>query len=197
MISSIDDQIIIAVNDDVLEVISFPLQSMKITLSYLSQTVMLNLIANDCPFPKLILGSGCLCPKGMEYNDHGECVECSLNYYSNSEFNSECRSCPYPRITLQKGSSDLDHCVCPLNTLDSIDSCLHCPHLAECGYGNLTGIEPGFRLNTDTWELDECTFGSIVMRILADHVMLTEICVNIVLKMLFQLGFTVLERNIC
>ncbi|KAL0229015.1 hypothetical protein GEMRC1_013635 [Eukaryota sp. GEM-RC1] len=94
----------------------------------------------------------------MEFNFLGECAMCPLNYYSNLEFNSECRSCYVPRITLQKGSSDLDHCVCPLNTLDSVDSCLPCPHLAECGYGNLTGIEPGFRLNTDTWELDECVF---------------------------------------
>ncbi|KAL0245262.1 hypothetical protein GEMRC1_009341 [Eukaryota sp. GEM-RC1] len=94
----------------------------------------------------------------MEFNFLGECVECPLNYYSNLEFNSECRSCLFPRITRQKGSSDLNQCVCPLNTLDSADSCLSCPHLAECGYGNLTGIQSGFRLNTDTWELDECVF---------------------------------------
>ncbi|KAL0245258.1 hypothetical protein GEMRC1_009337 [Eukaryota sp. GEM-RC1] len=118
----------------------------------------MNLITNDCHLPKLNSGHGCLCPKGMKFNFLGECVECPLNYYSNSQFNSECRSCPFPRVTLQKGSSDLDHCVCPLNTLDSVDSCLLCPHLAECGYGNLTGIQPGFRLNTDTWELDECVF---------------------------------------
>ncbi|KAL0245096.1 hypothetical protein GEMRC1_009176 [Eukaryota sp. GEM-RC1] len=141
-----------------LELVTSPLQSMTITLSYLSHTATIDLVSNDCHFPKLNSGHGCLCPKGMEFNYLGECVECFLNYFSNSEFNSECRSCSFPRITLQKGSSDLDHCVCPLNTLDSIDSCLPCPHLAECGYGNLTGIEPGFRLNTDTWELDECVF---------------------------------------
>ncbi|KAL0245018.1 hypothetical protein GEMRC1_009098 [Eukaryota sp. GEM-RC1] len=141
-----------------LEVIGPPLRPIVITLSYFSQSITLNLITNDCHLPKLNSGHGCLCPKGMEFNFLGECVECSLNYYSNSEFNSECRSCHFPRITLQKGSSDLDQCVCPLNTLDSIDSCLPCPHLAECGYGNLTGIQSGFRLNTDTWELDECVF---------------------------------------
>ncbi|KAL0245367.1 hypothetical protein GEMRC1_009446 [Eukaryota sp. GEM-RC1] len=145
-------------DDRLLELVTSPLQSMTITLSYFSHTATIDLVSNDCHFPKLNSGHGCLCPKGMEFNYLGECVECFLNYYSNSEFNSECRSCPFPRITLQKGSSDLDHCVCPLNTLDSIDSCLPCPHLAECGYGNLTGIEPGFRLNTDTWELDECVF---------------------------------------
>ncbi|KAL0245015.1 hypothetical protein GEMRC1_009095 [Eukaryota sp. GEM-RC1] len=146
---------IVAIND-VVEIGSYPLQSLSVTVSYFSQSVTLKISANDCPFPKLNFGHGCLCPRGMEFNSLGECVECALNYYSNSEFNSECRSCPIPRITLQKGSSDLDHCICPLNTLDSIDSCLPCPHLAECGYGNLTGIEPGFRLNTDTWDLDEC-----------------------------------------
>ncbi|KAL0244826.1 hypothetical protein GEMRC1_008908 [Eukaryota sp. GEM-RC1] len=131
---------------------------MTITLSYSSQSTAVELVSNDCHLPKLNSGHGCLCPKGMEFNFLGECAKCSLNYYSNSEFNSECRPCSFPRITLQKGSSDLDHCVCPLNTLDSLDACLPCPHLAECGYGNLTGIEPGFRLNTDTWELDECVF---------------------------------------
>ncbi|KAL0244391.1 hypothetical protein GEMRC1_008475 [Eukaryota sp. GEM-RC1] len=129
---------------------------MTITFSYFARSATVDLVSNDCHFPKLNSGNGCLCPKGMEFNSLGECVECALNYYSNSEFNSECRSCPYPRVTLQKGSSDLDHCVCPLNTLDSVDACLPCPHLAECGYGNLTGIEPGFMLNNVTWELDEC-----------------------------------------
>ncbi|KAL0244319.1 hypothetical protein GEMRC1_008403 [Eukaryota sp. GEM-RC1] len=155
---STDGQAILTVTSDFLEIITYPLHSMTLTVSYFSQSITLEIIANDCHFPKLNSDHVCLCPKGMEFNFHGECVECHVNYYSNSEFNSECRSCPYPRITLQKGSSDLDHCVCPLNTLDSVDSCLPCPHLAECGYGNLTGIEPGFRLNTDTWELDECVF---------------------------------------
>ncbi|KAL0244693.1 hypothetical protein GEMRC1_008775 [Eukaryota sp. GEM-RC1] len=153
-----DTSVLHVVNGSTLEIIGPPHQSMTITLSYLSQSTTIDLVSNDCHFPKLNSRHGCLCPKGMEFNSLGECVECSLNYYSHFEFNSECRSCPFPRITLQKGSSDLDHCVCPLNTLDSIDSCLPCPHLAECGYGNLTAIEPGFRLNTDTWELDECLF---------------------------------------
>ncbi|KAL0244186.1 hypothetical protein GEMRC1_008271 [Eukaryota sp. GEM-RC1] len=153
-----DTSVLHVVNGSTLEIIGPPHQSMTITLSYLSQSTTIDLVSNDCHFPKLNSRHGCLCPKGMEFNSLGECVECSLNYYSHFEFNSECRSCPFPRITLQKGSSDLDHCVCPLNTLDSIDSCLPCPHLAECGYGNLTAIEPGFRLNTDTWELDECNF---------------------------------------
>ncbi|KAL0244809.1 hypothetical protein GEMRC1_008891 [Eukaryota sp. GEM-RC1] len=191
-----DTSVLHVVNGSTLEIIGPPRQSMTITLSYSSQSATVGLVTNDCHFPKLNSGHGCLCPKGMEFNFLGECVECPLNYFSNSEFNSECRSCHFPRITLQKGSSDLDHCVCPLNTLDSVDSCLPCPHLAECGYGNLTGIESGFRLNTDTWELDECVFCSIVMRILADHVMLMEICVNIVLKMLFLVEFIVLEKNI-
>ncbi|KAL0245942.1 hypothetical protein GEMRC1_007158 [Eukaryota sp. GEM-RC1] len=156
--SSSNDQAIIVVVDDMLEVISYPLQSMTITLSYFAQFETVNLLTNDCRFPKLNSRDRCLCSKGMEFNFLGECVECSLNYYSNLEFNSECRSCPFPRITLQKGSSDLDHCVCPLNTLDSVGSCLPCLHLPECGFGNLTGIEPGFRLNTDTWELDDCVF---------------------------------------
>ncbi|KAL0244509.1 hypothetical protein GEMRC1_008593 [Eukaryota sp. GEM-RC1] len=146
------------VNESTLQIIGPPRQSMTITISYLSHSATSNLVSNDCHFPKLNSGHGCLCSKGMEFNSLGECVECSLNYYSSSEFNSECRSCSFPRVTLQKGSSDLVQCVCPLNTLDSVDSCLPCPHLAECGYGNLTGIEPGFRLNTDTWELDECVF---------------------------------------
>ncbi|KAL0244594.1 hypothetical protein GEMRC1_008676 [Eukaryota sp. GEM-RC1] len=154
--TSIDDHIVLVVLADSVEINSFPLQSMSISISYLSQSVTLKIRANDCHFPKLNSGHGCLCSKGMEFNSLGECVECALNYYTNSEFNSECRSCIIPRITLQKGSSHLDQCICPLNTLDSIDSCLPCPHLAECGYGNLTGIEPGFRLKTDTWELDEC-----------------------------------------
>ncbi|KAL0244763.1 hypothetical protein GEMRC1_008845 [Eukaryota sp. GEM-RC1] len=141
-----------------LEIIGPPLEPLLITLSYFSQSIALNLVSNDCDLPKLNSEQRCFCPKGMEFNFVGECIECALNSYSNLEFNSECRSCPFPRITLQKGSSDLDQCVCPLNTLDSIDSCLPCPHLAECGYGNLTGIQPGFRLNTDTWELDECAF---------------------------------------
>ncbi|KAL0245220.1 hypothetical protein GEMRC1_009299 [Eukaryota sp. GEM-RC1] len=153
-----NDQVVLSVVNDVLEIISYPRQSVLITLSYLSQSITLNLITNDCRLPKLNSQQRCLCPKGMEFNFFGECVECPLNYYSNLEFNSECRSCPFPRITLQKGSSDLDQCVCPLKTLDSIDSCLPCPHLAECGYGNLTGIQSGFRLNTDTWELVECVF---------------------------------------
>ncbi|KAL0233219.1 hypothetical protein GEMRC1_011964 [Eukaryota sp. GEM-RC1] len=145
-------------NQTALEIIGMPLQFVTLTFSYFSQSETITLITNDCRMPKLNSGHGCLCPKGMEFNFLGECVECSLNYYSNLEFNSECRSCSFPRITLQNGSSDLHHCVCPLNTLDFVDSCLPCPHLAECGYGNLTGIEPGFRLNTDTWELDECVF---------------------------------------
>ncbi|KAL0228639.1 hypothetical protein GEMRC1_013259 [Eukaryota sp. GEM-RC1] len=140
-----------------LEIVGPPLQSMTITFSFMSQSLILNLVTNDCHFPKLNSGHGCFCPIGMEFNFLGECVECPLNFYSNLDTNLECRTCPFPRITLQKGSSDLD-CVCPFNTLDSVDSCLPCPHLAECGYGNLTGIEPGFRLNTDTWELDECVF---------------------------------------
>ncbi|KAL0246917.1 hypothetical protein GEMRC1_008123 [Eukaryota sp. GEM-RC1] len=179
-----------------LELVGPPLQSMTITFSYFSHSETINVFTNDCLLPKLNSGHGCLCPKGMEYNFVGDCVECTFNYYSSLEFNSECRSCPFPRITLQKGSSGLDQCVCPLNTLDSIDVCLPCPHLAECGFGNLTGIQPGFRLNTDTWELDECVFGSIVKRILADHVMLMEICVNTVLKMLVSVEFTVLDKNI-
>ncbi|KAL0244506.1 hypothetical protein GEMRC1_008590 [Eukaryota sp. GEM-RC1] len=179
-----------------LEIIGPPLEPIVITLSYFSQSINLNLITNDCQFPKLISGRRCFCPTGMEFNFLGECVECPLNYYSNLEFNTECRSCPFPRVTLQKGSSDLDHCVCPLNTLDSVDSCLPCPHLAECGYGNLTGIQPGFRLNTDTWEIDECVFGSIVKKILAHHVMPVEICVNTVMKMLFSVEFTVLGKSI-
>ncbi|KAL0228753.1 hypothetical protein GEMRC1_013373 [Eukaryota sp. GEM-RC1] len=183
------------VNGSTLEIIGPPCQSMTITLSYLFQSDTVNLVTNDCHSPKMNSGHGCLCPKGMEFNFLGECVECSLNYYSNLEFNSECRSCSFPRITLQKGSSDLGHCVCPLNTLDSVDSCLPCPHLAQCGYGNLTGIEPGIRLNTDTWELDECVFGLTVTTILADHVILMEIYVSIVLMTLFLIESTVLEKN--
>ncbi|KAL0249575.1 hypothetical protein GEMRC1_004805 [Eukaryota sp. GEM-RC1] len=153
-----ENSVEVAAFEDVVELISYPLQSMSITVSYLSLSLIINLVTHDCPFPKLNSGNGCFCPRGMEFNYLGECVECTLNYFSNSEFNSECRPCVFPRLTLQRGSSDLDHCVCPLNTLDSIESCLPCPHLAECGYGNLTAIEPGFRLNTDTWELDECVF---------------------------------------
>ncbi|KAL0244386.1 hypothetical protein GEMRC1_008470 [Eukaryota sp. GEM-RC1] len=97
-----NDQVVLSVVNDVLEIISYPRQSVLITLSYLSQSITLNLITNDCRLPKLNSQQRCLCPKGMEFNFFGECVECPLNYYSNSEFNSECRSCPFPRVTLQK-----------------------------------------------------------------------------------------------
>ncbi|KAL0244555.1 hypothetical protein GEMRC1_008637 [Eukaryota sp. GEM-RC1] len=169
---------------------------MTITFSYFARSASVDLVSNDCHLPKLNSGNGCLCPKGMEFNSLGECVECALNYYSSSEFNSECRSCPYPRVTLQKGSSDLDHCVCPLNTLDSVDACLPCPHLAECGYGNLTVIEPGFMLNNVTWELDECDIWFNCEKILANLLILMEIYVNIVLTIQYLPESSVLVKNI-
>ncbi|KAL0242404.1 hypothetical protein GEMRC1_004967 [Eukaryota sp. GEM-RC1] len=156
LVSSTSDQVVVHIYNDVLEIISNPLQSVTVVLSYFDQSTTLDLITNDCPFPKINSGHGCLCPAGMEFNVLGDCAPCPLNYYSNLEFNVDCRSCHFPRITLETASTNITYCVCPLNTLDSADSCLPCPHLAECGYGNLTGIEPGFRLNTETWELDEC-----------------------------------------
>ncbi|KAL0251142.1 hypothetical protein GEMRC1_000356 [Eukaryota sp. GEM-RC1] len=141
-----------------IELVTHPLQLIEITVLYSSQSVTLNLIANDCYSPKMNSGHGCLCPRGMEFNFLGECVKCPLNFYTNLELNSECRSCTFPRITLHNGTTHVDHCVCPLNTLDSHGACLPCPHLAECGYGNLTDIASGFRLNTDKYELVECVF---------------------------------------
>ncbi|KAL0244824.1 hypothetical protein GEMRC1_008906 [Eukaryota sp. GEM-RC1] len=127
----------------------------------------------------------------------GQCAPCPVNYYSSSKFNTECRSCHFPRITLQEGSSDIDHCICPFNTLDSVDSCSPCPHLAECGYGNLTGIVPGFMLNNASLKLDECSFGTVVNPINVDHHTHLVNPVNTVLLMLFLLGFIVLEKNSC
>ncbi|KAL0245299.1 hypothetical protein GEMRC1_009378 [Eukaryota sp. GEM-RC1] len=46
-----------------LEIVTNPLQSMKIILCYLSHSATVDLVTNDCHFPKLNSGHGCLCAK--------------------------------------------------------------------------------------------------------------------------------------
>ncbi|KAL0246871.1 hypothetical protein GEMRC1_008077 [Eukaryota sp. GEM-RC1] len=157
-VESLETQHVFSVGTTSIQIVDLPLQSVTLTLSYLDSTASVTVPIDDCVYPKINAGFGCFCVDGMYLDFTGDCSPCPVNYYSNSNFNLECRSCPFPRITLKKGSSDLDQCVCPLNTLDSLDSCLPCPHLAECGYGNLTGIEPGFRLNNISFNLEECSF---------------------------------------
>ncbi|KAL0231669.1 hypothetical protein GEMRC1_011073 [Eukaryota sp. GEM-RC1] len=157
-IETFEENVVHLIGGSSLQIVNLPLQSVVMSISYLDSTTIVNVLIDDCPYPKINSGFGCLCVNGMYLDSIGQCFPCPVNFFSNSKFNVECRPCPFPRITLQTNSSDPDKCVCPLNSLDSVETCLSCPRLAECGYGNVLSIEAGFVLNNATFQLEECSF---------------------------------------
>ncbi|KAL0245343.1 hypothetical protein GEMRC1_009422 [Eukaryota sp. GEM-RC1] len=140
-------------------IISPPLTEIQLLFSYESSTVFLSLVALDCQFPKVFSNGRCICDLGFQLSRaSGSCLLCTLNSFSDMSAPQVCRNCPYPRVTLIKGASSLNDCVCPKNSLD-IDgqSCFDCPSFVDCDFGQVNSYSDGFLFSTP-FDHSQCYF---------------------------------------
>ncbi|KAL0240787.1 hypothetical protein GEMRC1_006023 [Eukaryota sp. GEM-RC1] len=144
------------INDRSFELVGPPLVHAELIVTFKQFKTVLNIQIPNCPSPKLRDGLNCYCHSGYELSNSGECSPCLTNFYSDHQFSSICRECPYPRLTLKPGASSIEDCVCPKFSLDRNKSCEQCPKIAECSYGNLKFLLEGYKDDVRLGTVKEC-----------------------------------------
>ncbi|KAL0232819.1 hypothetical protein GEMRC1_011566 [Eukaryota sp. GEM-RC1] len=151
-----DNCILSSLNQTHVQIFGFPETSCIVDVMYDSYDLQFSIDILSCPSSRAQSDAGCFCHPGFEFNEDGTCVECPQNFISAADFNSQCRQCPYPRVTLSTGSSSFNHCVCPLQFLDLNNECIFCPRLITCFYGDIQRLETGYLYQSN--DVYECYY---------------------------------------